>query len=66
MKYIDFEVFMLKNNIKRSDLSRLLNISKSSVCRRLKHDNNVYFKAPEVKTICEFYKLDANIFFLNI
>lgn len=61
--YSKLKGYFVEHGIKQDDVAKLLQISRSTFNSKL-NCNKADFTISEVRTICNKYNLDANIFFL--
>lgn len=57
------KLFLVENKILYKDVAQLIGVSESSFSRKI-NAKGEDFSLKQVKTICEAYKLDANLYFL--
>ncbi|MFZ8015666.1 helix-turn-helix domain-containing protein [Fusobacterium watanabei] len=60
--YIKLKQFMLEKKIKSKDMAKILGISKSLFSKKINRKGSD-FNLNEVRTICQKYNLDGNIYF---
>lgn len=64
--YGKFKGYLAENGIKQSEVAKLLEITESTLSKKLNRKRNADFSKDEVVTLCRTYGLDANLFFLEI
>lgn len=65
VKYVKFKQFLVENNIKRKDIAKLLGISLTLISSKL-NTNKDDFTLKQIRTLCNKYNLDSNIYFIRI
>lgn len=61
MEDLRFKGFMAENGIKQTDLAELLGIDTSNI--NLKVNGKQPWTVPQIKTICDRYKISADKYF---
>ncbi len=60
MSNLDFKGWLVTNGIKQQEVAKLLGLSLTMVNTKLNGKSD--FTVNQVRTLCQYYKLDANIF----
>lgn len=60
--YNKLKAYFVEHGIKQIDVAKVLGITNSSFNKKINR-NGEDFTINQVKTLCEHYNLDANIFF---
>jgi transcriptional regulator with XRE-family HTH domain len=58
--YGDFKPFLAKNGIKKQEVAELLNITPQTLSVKLSGEQE--FTVPQIRILCDKYKLSADIF----
>lgn len=63
--YAKLKGILAEKDIKNIEIAKLLGLSNSSITNKLNRNNDMDFKASELKKICETYNIDANTIFFG-
>ena len=58
--YGDFKAFLAKNGIKKQEVAEVLNITPQTLSVKLSGEQE--FTVPQIRILCDTYKLSADIF----
>ena len=58
--YGEFKAFLAKNNIKKQEIAEVLNITPQTLSVKLSGEQE--FTVPQIRILCDTYKLSADIF----
>lgn len=61
-KVLKFKAWLVENNIKQAEIASVLGISRELTNAKI--NGREEFTLAQVKTLCEHYKLSADIFFV--
>lgn len=61
-KVLKFKAWLVENNIKQAEIASVLGISRELTNAKINGRED--FTLAQVKTLCEHYKLSADIFFV--
>lgn len=64
-KYFKLKSYFVENNIKQKDVAKALNITRSTLSKKINRIQESDFTLDECRQICLIYNLNPDIFFLN-